>query len=82
MVTKKLSDGSGIYDEYFLGFGVGDADEREANLVRDVCFGFFFSQKEEQEEAHDNIHHNEHRAEFWRFHKKHDCVNNQPGAEK
>lgn len=45
MVTKKLSDGSGIYDEYFLGFGVGDADEREAGLVRDVCFGFFFRRR-------------------------------------
>ena len=41
-----------------------------------------FSQKQKQEEAHDNIHHDEHRAEFWRFCEEHDRVNDQPGAKK
>ena len=58
------------------------------NLNGVFCFGWglqfwlSFSQKQEQEEPHNDIHHDEHGAEFWRFRKKHDCVDDKPETEK
>ena len=47
-----------------------------------LLFWLSFSQKQEQEEPHNDIHHNEYGAEFWRFRKKHDCVDDKPETEK
>lgn len=58
------------------------------NLNGGFCFGWgllfwlSFSQKQEQEEPHNDIHYDEHGAEFWRFRKKHDCVDDKPETEK